>query len=137
MHRLRQAIQRRRLQGHDTSGHVDGAKHLVAPVEVAVQIGSGQRDHQRRSGPRFVEAVDRVEALSCVQGDQDVGFVFLPALNQLCRVPQLFQQPLPAHRGRAVPAQRRHGNRADQGDVHGSIAQVRNPAKTSRRFGVK
>ena len=78
--------------------------NFVAPAEVAIQIGSGQRDHQRRSLPHFVESPDRVETLSCMQGDQDFGFVTLPALDQIRRVPQLFQQPLPARRGRAVPA---------------------------------
>src|SRR5207253_5775512 len=90
-------------------------------LQVAVDVGSGQRENQRAAGVRLAETLYRRQAAPRMQRNQQVAFFAVPVLLDADFVPQFSEQPCPAVRGRAVSGVDLGGCWRDGPDLHSSL----------------
>ena len=140
INRARLAVQMRRqiveslgLQHDDPRGQFKRFLRAFAAFEIAVEIGSGQRDDQWLAGALAMEAFDGVVTLLCVQGDEQVEAFAFVSLREADAAAEVSQNPRPAKRRDAVAIARSRRRGRDDPNLH--IAHVLNPAHTSRRSG--
>ena len=130
----RQRLDGQRLEHGEAVGQLERALRLGGPGQILVEVGAGERHHQRPVRPARPEALDRGCALPCVESDEQVTGLTVPGLRQPNPVVERAQVARPAERGDSIPVARSGRGGRDEDDVQS--AHVRKPAHMSRRSGV-
>jgi hypothetical protein len=133
----RQLLHRQALQDHEAGRQLERPLRRGVDVDVLVHVRPGEGEHDRCRRVITVEAIDRRCAATGVQGHQHVARAAVVGLLDDDAMAQIPQNVRPAAGGDSVTGVGSGRGRGDEADPHRSRAQVRKPAKTSRRSGVK
>jgi len=87
-------------------------------VDVAIQVGAGQRQQQGTARKALGKGVDRSEAAPCMQRQHQVGRASIPFHLHPHRVARLAQEMRPACGGMPVAVAVFAAIRRDEGDAH-------------------
>ena len=106
VHRRSQAgielVHSRALEHDQAVGPLDGPPRLGAGSQIAVEVGAGQRHHQRQVGTEPLESLDRRVAAPRVKRQQQVAALAVPLLPHVDPVAEPAQDPRPADGGDPV-----------------------------------
>jgi hypothetical protein len=107
-------------------------------LDVTVKIGSGEHDDERQIRMQLVKSLNGFSAAARVQRNQKVTRLGVVMLRDVYSMAELLQHSRPAQRGNLVAVVKVQRRRSNELNFHaaGYVAQVRNPAQTSRRSGV-